>query len=242
MMDQKQIKKLSTRYQVSESRIVQEYVQHCFLSEFYKLSGAEKILFKGGTCLRLVFGSPRFSEDLDFIACPGISYWEIENLLTDAYLNLENWGFNIEIQETKKTTGGYLAKSFFLFNGHKIELKIEISFRVSREKIKKEISQIKNEFITTYDIVHLILEDVANGKLAALMARSKPRDWYDLYFLLKNDYLSAKQKKFLPEILKKFKNYRGDIKKELKVFLPKNQQLILKDFKKILLQELKKYA
>ena len=73
------------------------------------------------------------------------------------------------------------------------------------------------------------------------MARSKPRDWYDLYFLIKNDYLTNKQKDLFPKILEQFVNYKGDINKELKMFLPKSHQIILKDFKKVLVRELKKY-
>lgn len=92
-----------------------------------------------------------------------------------------------------------------------------------------------------YDIAHLPQEEIISGKLAALLARSKPRDWYDLYFLLKNDYLSGRQKKLLPDILKKFKNYRGNIRKELKEFLPVSHQLILKDFKNMLKQEIEKF-
>jgi predicted nucleotidyltransferase component of viral defense system len=46
--------------------IIREYIQHLFLTELYQLSGSEKLLFKGGTALRIVYHSPRFSEDLDF--------------------------------------------------------------------------------------------------------------------------------------------------------------------------------
>ena len=74
-----------------------------------------------------------------------------------------------------------------------------------------------------------------------MLARSKPRDWYDLYFLLKNGYLGDKEKKQLPEILKKFKRYRGNINKELKIFLPVNHQMVLKNFRKLLIGEIEKY-
>ena len=46
--------------------IVREYFQNVFLAKLYTLSEAEKMLFKGGTALRILYGSPRFSEDLDF--------------------------------------------------------------------------------------------------------------------------------------------------------------------------------
>ncbi|MBA3046970.1 nucleotidyl transferase AbiEii/AbiGii toxin family protein [Patescibacteria group bacterium] len=241
MISQEEIKRLSTRSQAQELTIAREYLHHNFLSELYKQQGSDRILFKGGTALRIIFNSPRFSEDLDFTATKNISYQEIENLLMEIYSTLDQWGFAAEIKEAKKTTGGYLAKTIFSFYDYRINLKIEISFRKSRTKPQKEISQIRSEFLPAYDIAHLPQEEIISGKLAALLARSKPRDWYDLYFLLKNDYLSGRQKKLLPDILKKFKNYRGNIRKELKEFLPVSHQLILKDFKNMLKQEIEKF-
>ncbi|MFH1457401.1 MAG: nucleotidyl transferase AbiEii/AbiGii toxin family protein [Patescibacteria group bacterium] len=240
MISQDQIKRLSIRYQTNDIVIAREYLQHYFLLELYKQKGSDKLLFKGGTCLRLVFNSPRFSEDLDFTASQSISYFEIEEILTEVYFNLSNWGFEIDVEEAKKTTGGYLTNAICSFEGYKINLKIEISFRVSHKKINKVISQPESELIAPYDIVHLTLEEIVSGKLAALMARSKPRDWYDLYFLLKKNYLNVKQKELLPCILKQFKNYKGDTKKEIKEFLPKNHQLILRDFKRYLIGEINK--
>ncbi|MBU4331934.1 nucleotidyl transferase AbiEii/AbiGii toxin family protein [Patescibacteria group bacterium] len=238
MIEQKELKRLSTRMQTSNMMVAREYVQHYVLSELYKQKGSDRLLFKGGTALRFIYQSPRFSEDLDFTASRNISYQEIEDLLTQIYFNLESWGFSAEIDEAKETTGGYLAKTVFSFLDNKINLKIEISFRKKQKKIEKEISQIRNEFLPTYDIIHLTLEKITAGKLAALMSRSKPRDWYDLYFLLKNDYLDSNQKKILPEILEKLKKSRTAFKKELKEFLPKSHHLIIKDFKNILKREI----
>ncbi|MBU1349970.1 nucleotidyl transferase AbiEii/AbiGii toxin family protein [Patescibacteria group bacterium] len=241
MINQDEIKRLSTRIQTDELTVAREYLQHNFLSELYKQAGSDRLLFKGGTALRIIYNSPRFSEDLDFTATKNISYQEIESLLIDIYSTLNSWGFILDIEEAKKTTGGYLAKTIISFYNYKINLKIEISFRQSRKKINTEISQIRTEFFPTYDIVHLSQEDIVGGKLAALLSRSKPRDWYDLYFLLKNNYLNNKQKKLLPAILEKFKNYRVDVGKELKEFLPISHQIILKDFKSILKKEIKQY-
>lgn len=242
MISQEEIKKLSIRARTHDLVIAREYIQHNFLAELYKQQGSDRILFKGGTALRIIFNSPRFSEDLDFTAANNISYQEIENMLMEVYFILNKWGFIADIKEAKKTTGSYLAKTIFSFYDYKINLKIEILFRKSRAKPKKDISQIRSEFLPVYDIAHLPQEEIVAGKLVALMARSKPRDWYDLYFLLKNDLLSNRQKKLLPDVLKKFKNYKGNIKKELKEFLPISHQLVLKDFKNILIKEIVRFS
>jgi len=52
MISQDTIKKLAIRYHTSEfPNVSREYLQHLFLSALYKISGAEKLLFKGGTAL-----------------------------------------------------------------------------------------------------------------------------------------------------------------------------------------------
>jgi len=66
MLDREIIRKLALQHQTTEINIAREYVQHLFLSVFYQEPDSEKVLFKGGTALRITFQSPRFSEDLDF--------------------------------------------------------------------------------------------------------------------------------------------------------------------------------
>ena len=84
------------------------------------------------------------------------------------------------------------------------------------------------------------LIEIINGKIAALMSRSKPWDWYDLYFFLHSQMLNNKQKHQLPKILQKLKRTEINFKKELKEFLPRSHHLILKDFKSILIREIDK--
>ena len=67
MISNEALEKLARQHQTGVfPNIVREYFQHIFLSELYKLPESDKMLFKGGTALRIVYGSPRFSEDLNF--------------------------------------------------------------------------------------------------------------------------------------------------------------------------------
>ncbi|OIO46484.1 MAG: hypothetical protein AUJ31_01775 [Parcubacteria group bacterium CG1_02_39_15] len=241
MISPEGVKQLSTRYQTNPLTIAREYAQHCFLSEFYKSKESDRLLFKGGTALRLIYQSPRYSEDLDFTGINNITYPTIEDALVQTLRNLTAWGFEIELSEAQKTTGGYLSKMDFSFSGFKLQIKIEISFRTRKQKNGGVVSRIKNEYIPYYDIYHLPLGEIITGKISALLTRAKPRDWYDLYFFLHSRMLEPGHKKLLPEILEKLKNSKTDFKKELRDFLPRSHQMILKDFKKNLTQEIKKY-
>lgn len=241
MISSEEIKRLSTRYQTTALVIAREYTQHSFLSEFYRLKKSEKVLFKGGTALRIIYQSPRFSEDLDFTAESQVSYRVIEDLIADTLMNLKYWGFNVEIEEAKKTSGGYLAKIIFLFLNYQPTIKIEISQRKISQKLKKDFSRIKNEYIEDYDVYHLSAEEIFNGKIVALLSRSKARDWYDVYFLLKNNFLNIQQKQKLQDIGLKLEKSQINFHKELKLLLPRSHQFVLKDFKKRLQQEIKRY-
>ena len=191
--------------------------------------------------MRLIYQSPRYSEDLDFSGVNNVSYFEIEDLLTETLRNLAPWGFEIDIREAKKTTGGYLAKIDFSFSGFKLTVKIEISFRVRKQKSRGVISRIKNEYIHHYDIYHLPSKEIVDGKISALLSRAKARDWYDLYFFIRNQMLEPKHKKLLPKLLEKLRYSKTDFKKELKDFLPRSHQIVLKDFKANLIRELKRF-
>jgi len=94
MITQDTIKELATKYQTSELNVAREYCQHLFLSYFYRQKGSEKVLFKDGTALRMIYQSPRFSEDLDFSGFK-VSSSSIEELVEDTLLEIEREGFNI---------------------------------------------------------------------------------------------------------------------------------------------------
>lgn len=79
-------------------------------------------------------------------------------------------------------------------------------------------------------------------KISALLEREKPRDFYDLYFILRHPILN----KYLPkEVLKKVKEKlikkEINLKKELGILLPVSHHHILKNFKKNLLSEIEKF-
>ena len=80
MISEKTIKELTQKYQTTEINIIREYCQHLFLSYFYQKRKSEQIYFKGGTALRIIYNSPRFSEDLDFTGIHNIAYYEIEDI------------------------------------------------------------------------------------------------------------------------------------------------------------------
>ena len=239
MLNRENLEKFTKLYQTDIENAAREYCQHLFLSFLYQQPEAEKLLFKGGTALRVILKSPRFSEDLDFTGS-GILQETIEELFAQTLSEIERTGIKVDIVEAKKTTGGYLGIAAFFLHDLKIKTQIEVSLR-NEKRLKGIRTLIQSDYLPAYTLVHLPLEDIINGKLEALFSRKKPRDFYDYYFLLAGNYPLIKENKNLEKVQEILQDSEINFRAELKKLLPASHQMILKDFKKTLIQEIKKY-
>ena len=232
MINRENLEKFAKSQQTDITNVAREYCQHLFLSYLYQQPGCEKMLFKGGTALRVILKSPRFSEDLDFTG-KGITENEIEDLFSATMAEIERTGILVDIAESKKTTGGHLGVATFVVQNMKIKIQIEVSFRDGK-KLKGTRALIENYFVPPYTIVHLEMEEIISGKLNALRNRAKPRDFYDYYFLLSGTYPSVRDKNTLMWVLEHLRKSKIDFRGELRRFLPASHAMLLRDFRKIL--------
>jgi predicted nucleotidyltransferase component of viral defense system len=246
MINNETLEKLARQYQAGIfPNIVREYFQHIFLAELYKLPGAKQLLFKGGTALRIVYNSPRFSEDLDFslISVPQKEIKTfVENLFVQVLAEIEHAGIKVVLgDKIGATSGGYFGvATFHMFEYPPVGVEINISARDNRN-IAGEVDSVANDFVPTYTIIHLPQEELVEEKIfGALMERKKPRDFYDLYFIMRKGMLSSGQKIKLAgvkdEIIANAKKI--DFRGELGAFLPADQQAIIRDFTGMLEREL----
>jgi len=239
MLSQNTIQTIAKKLQTTQLNIRREYVQHLFLSYLYKEDQADNLLFKGGTAFRIIYNSPRFSEDLDFSTSIR-DIQQIENMIGAALEEIEREGVQTEIVESKKTTGGYLGIAAFRLQEDVLDVQLEIS---QRKDVKKgELVTIVGDFIPSYTIVRLSQQQLIAEKMRALQTRKKPRDYYDLYFILRAGLLAPKERQVLKQIIKTIPSVDINFKHELEKFLPHSHFPIIKDFKKILIQEISRYV
>lgn len=236
MLTRANLQKFTDHTQTKLDNVVREYCQHLFLSYLYQLPNAEHLLFKGGTALRIVFQSPRFSEDLDFTGVK-ITQHKIEELFIDTLTNIEKTGIPVFLKEGKHTTGGYLG--IFEFNAYNkiTEIYFEVSLR-NNNLIRGARTLIENDYIPAYTLVHLPKEEIIKGKMQALINRNKPRDFYDYFFLLSGNYPLVKEKANLVQVLALLKKTKINFRNELKEFLPASHTMHLRDFNKVLEQKI----
>lgn len=242
MIEARILKQISDRTQTTMNNIVKEYFQHLFLSCLYREKKSESLLFKGGTALRLVWKSPRFSADLDFTGSK-ISIGQIESLMETALEKIGSEGIKTDIEESKKTSGGYLAIFYFRTDEYESGIQVEISLRLE-PKNTGVTSLISSDLLPPYTLVHLDETRLVGEKIQACLSRAKARDFYDLYFILRNRMSFkenfSKDKALKSKLLKTIEAQQLDMKSELKKFLPAGQHSLLKNFKSTLLAEIER--
>ena len=242
MMNLESLKEFIRKYQTNKRNIVREYIQNLFLSSLYKIAGSDKLLFKGGTALRLIYLSPRFSEDLDFTGQGIHGHTEIDDLFIGALSELEKTGLNVSYKEAKPTTGGYLGLIHYDNYEESEDMKFEVSLRKGRP-MTGELVTVSSEMEPPYIIMQIPPKELISGKMSALLSRKKPRDYYDLYFMLRSQALNKLvDKDKLKAVYKNLASEGADFKADLGSLLPVSHQMLLKDFKGILKRELEKYA
>jgi len=239
MLSHNTIQIIARKLQTNQLNIRREYIQHLFLSYLYKISQSDRLLFKGGTALRIIYNSPRFSEDLDFsTSIRGTR--QIESIVFSALEEIEREGIQIQIRESKKTSGGYLALAAFSLHGEWLDIELNISRR--RGKLKGEATTIAGDFVPPYIVMMLSQETLVAEKIQALQMRKKPRDFYDLYYLLRARLIAPQKKSVLRNVEKTIASAHVEFEKELRDLLPKSHWSVVRDFKKVLIQEIRRHV
>lgn len=239
MISQPAIDSLAVKSQTTPANIAREYCQHLLLRAIYKQKEASSLFFKGGTALRFMYHSPRFSEDLDFEG--EISVERIESLLLSAGEQIEAGGMTIEIKEAKPTTGGYLAVVVCKLNLQKIEISMEVSLRKRKTAPKGEIMLVFSEFFPSYTVMALTRDELVSGKLEALLFRRKQRDFFDLYFILRANLMPVAGRHVLKKILGLIPEDLSVFNRELKKFLPVSHHALIRDFPAVLTAEIRRF-
>ncbi len=171
--------------------MLKEYIQLSILDFISSTPYIKKIVFIGGTCLRLVKRIDRFSEDLDF-DCKDLSKEEFMEM-TDSILHfLIRTGLRVEVRdrENRKLTAFRRNIHFpeLLFDlglsGHKEErFLIKIESEDQNISYNPELVNIKGcGFYFPFPVPPDGI--LCSMKIAAMLSRSKGRDFYDSMFLL----------------------------------------------------------
>ena len=101
MLTRRQLARAAIREGVPLHTVERDYIEHLLLRQL----PWEPFIFKGGTCLRIAWGSPRYSEDLDFNA--DLAAEEAEAALSASVERLALYGVHGELRPRPSAEGNY---------------------------------------------------------------------------------------------------------------------------------------
>ncbi|CAB1065157.1 hypothetical protein D1BOALGB6SA_9954 [Olavius sp. associated proteobacterium Delta 1] len=165
-----------------------------------KSKAGAHIAFKGGTALKLFYGLPRYSEDVDFDMLRGCSGDELMKIL-DRLFKRQKW------EITDQALKYYTLLFELRFGGidRNFRLKIEISTR--KKNFNTSILSLRGVPVVTLEPSFLMTE-----KLMSFLERNAGRDIFDAWFILNGAYQLNQlmiedafggERKFLESILRK---------------------------------------
>lgn len=186
-----------------------EIIQEIALLGLWRAKFFEKAVFYGGTALRILYGLDRFSEDLDFSLLMKAPDFELKTYHQAVVRELQSLGFNVTVEEKKKTPESVIQSAFikastrehFLLIGLPVEDQkrmhsnkvLKIKFEVDTDPpLKFKVNYRPLTFPGPFSVATMVLPDLFAGKMHVLLFREykgwvKGRDWYDfLWFLGQN--------------------------------------------------------
>ena len=178
---------------LEEEQALREITQEVALAALGRTDFFKYAAFQGGTCLRIFYGTNRFSEDFDFLLKEPDQKFNLDTYLKSLSIELEAYGYKLETTDRSRTDST-VKKAFIKDNSigkvlqlnhlradrsmRKIRIKLEIDTNPP-EASNYEIKYLDFPFVssvTTQDLHSLFA-----GKIHALLCReyTKGRDWYD---------------------------------------------------------------
>lgn len=251
MISKGQIKELAQKFAIDEFSVIREYLQILFLSALYEQKESSKIYFKGGTALRLLLNSFRFSEDLDFTSLRTPD--ELKKILARVIREINLIVPSVELRQVKTNNNNFTGFLRYKTDEMKFPLNIHLEFSLREKPLTEKDAVLETLFpVSPYPIVKcLSWEEILAEKIRALMHRAKGRDLFDIWYLLSKgieiDWKMAdkkmafyKKKVTREDVLSKIRSFDQKILKlDLGKFLPLNQRTIAAHIKEMLMEKLK---
>ncbi len=174
-----------------EEHALKEILQEIALYGLANANFFKEAIFHGGSALRILYGLPRFSEDLDFLLKNPNPDFNWEPYMDAISSTCKQYGVRPEIID-KSRVNNTIKKMFLKDNSigkminlsfvHYPEKKLAIKFEIDTNPPLGSNLEIKFlEFPLDYSIVAQDLGSSFAGKCHALLCREyiKGRDWYD---------------------------------------------------------------
>ena len=176
---------------LEQDNALKEIAQEIALQALSRAGFFKVAAFQGGTCLRILYGLERFSEDLDFTLEDPDSHFSWTPYLNMLQEEFSAYGYQLDVINKTQldkavrsvflktdSIGGMLILKDSRTNRPKIQIKLEIDTNPPKGS-EYELNYL--DFPLPYSVRTQDLPSLFAGKCHALLCRNytKGRDWYD---------------------------------------------------------------
>lgn len=193
--------------------IAREYLQARLLGVLQDAGAMIPLAFHGGTALRFLFNSARYSEDLDFALEREPSRYDFRSYLDSIRKTFTAEGYAVELKVNDRKT---VHSAFVRFPGLLYELNVTrhrsemLAVKLEADTHPPAGAQLETTIVRRHLVLHLQHHDKASllaGKLHAILQRPflKGRDVYDLMWYLSDSAWPAPNLALLNNALRQTK-------------------------------------
>ncbi|MFA5099947.1 MAG: nucleotidyl transferase AbiEii/AbiGii toxin family protein [Candidatus Omnitrophota bacterium] len=217
---------LSSQIGIDVQQIVREEAELIVLKRLFESPISGEIIFKGGTALRLIYNSPRFSEDLNFTAAGAISSTDFKNVVN----KIIAFDPRFSLKDLAAKFHTHLAE--FKIKESWLEIPFSLKIEISKRPVVKITSKDQNNALAKSPSTNITvltkactIERILQDKLRMLKERKMPRDIFDAWFIC--------QKTGMPFTQKKLGFPKNKIRQELRKFLPRSYYPVVDELEKL---------
>jgi uncharacterized protein len=188
MILKEELEQISRLKRISLRNVEKDYLLELCMQTVSRYGDA--LVFKGGTALYKFHNLNRFSEDLDFTK--NKKRFDLEELGNEILRDSTLLGISGTLAQNKTHANSQSIVISFrgpLFDGARQSMSrvvIDISSRERPETSLRSFHTPQYLEFPSFDMFVMGREEMLAEKVRALMTREKPRDAYDIWFLLKN--------------------------------------------------------
>lgn len=176
---------------LDQENALKEIAQEIALMALSRAGFFRVAAFQGGTCLRILYGLERFSEDLDFVLEKADKNFDWDVYVKNMHEEFSAYGYTLKVTSKAKldkvvktaflkadSTGGMLLLKDNRTNRPTLQIKLEIDTNPPKNS-KYELKYL--DFPLPYSVQTQDLPSLFASKCHALLCRNhtKGRDWYD---------------------------------------------------------------
>lgn len=180
------------------TNVQREIMQKVALAGLERGGFFEHAAFYGGTCLRMMYGLPRYSEDMDFSLIQKDDSVHIENYFQSIVDEFTAVGLQVDIQKKDKKMFGRVESAFLKENTEAYEINFKtrkmIKVKIELDTNPPLLFKTERRLLTepyAFSVRCFSLPDLYAGKMHALVYRAwkrrvKGRDWYDFEWYVRH--------------------------------------------------------